>query len=142
MVLDHFHNHTISINHGLVTVDDRIVIHVLDSIVERLGQLLRFFGSLEQRERMNLLAGCDLYPRKRRDSVRTAHLKVCPKIPGRVVVGEREGGVAELLGPEEEFFGVGGAVQEGEAGVAVEFDVGREIGRRHIRFPFGCGYRI
>ncbi len=41
-----------------------------------------------------------------------------------VVVGEGQGRVAQLLRPQHQLLGVGGPVQEGEARVAVELDVG------------------
>ena len=52
-----------------------------------------------------------------------------------VVIRERHGGIAQLEGPKDQLFRMRGSIQEGEAGVAVELDVGR---RGHdIRFLFG-----
>ena len=52
-----------------------------------------------------------------------------------VVIRERHGRIAQLEGPQDQFFRMRGSVQEGEAGMAVELNVGR---RRHgIRFLFG-----
>jgi hypothetical protein len=52
-----------------------------------------------------------------------------------VVICERHGGIAQLESPQDQLFGMRGPIQEGEAGVAVEFDVRR---RGHdIRFLFG-----
>ena len=45
-----------------------------------------------------------------------------------VVVGEGQGGHAELGGAAHEVFGVAGAVEEGEVGVGVEFGVGKGLG--------------
>ena len=52
-----------------------------------------------------------------------------------VVVGQGEGGIAQLLCPEDQLFGVGCAVQEGKPRVGVELDVGRS-GHRMMSFGF------
>jgi hypothetical protein len=43
-----------------------------------------------------------------------------------VVIGEGQSGIAQLLGAQDQLLRVGGAVQEREAGMAVEFDVGHD----------------
>ena len=63
-----------------------------------------------------------------------------PRLPGRpgelhgpvepVVVREGQGWVAQLPGPQDQLFGVGGPVQERERRVGVELDVGGGFGRR------------
>jgi len=57
-----------------------------------------------------------------------------------VVIRERHGRIAQLEGPKDQLFRMRGSVQEGETGMAVEFDVGRcGEGRcgHDIRFLFG-----
>ena len=52
-----------------------------------------------------------------------------------VVIRERHGRIAQLEGPKNQLLRMRGSIQEGEAGVAVELDIGR---RGHdIRFLFG-----
>ena len=52
--------------------------------------------------------------------------------PQVVVIGESERGIAECLGSRDECLGFGGAVEEGEDGVAVELGVQR-AGRSEVR---------
>ena len=61
--------------------------------------------------------------------------------------GERHGGIAQLEGPQDQLLRMRGSVQEGEAGMAVELDIGRGRGggSTHRSWGFmaqGSGIRV
>ncbi len=69
------------------------------------------------------LAEGDLGARDRLEAGLAGRTRELHRAVEAVVVREREGGVAELHGPQHQLFGMGGTVQEGKARMAVQLDV-------------------